>query len=68
LTPPSSGAFEVLHRTLMTLGGPACRERAEISSPRGPGIAFSRVEPILAGSKFPNHSFFPFVARLSAAQ
>jgi hypothetical protein len=55
LTSPSPGALEVLHGTLMALGGPARRERAQISPPPGPGIAFSRVEPILAGSKFSDH-------------
>ena len=40
-------AFEELHRPLVSFGGLASLERAEVSAFSGPGVFLSGVEPIL---------------------
>jgi len=48
-------SLEVLHLTLMLLGGGACLERPQISSSLGLRVDFPRIQPIFARAEFSYH-------------
>src|SRR5688572_22961895 len=50
-------ALEKLHRALVLLGCGSAGKSAEVSPSAGPGIEFSRVQPVLARLQLANHGY-----------
>jgi len=48
-------AFEILHGSLVRLGGFSCPERAQIPPPAGFRILLPRVKPVFARLELPDH-------------
>jgi hypothetical protein len=48
--------LKILNRTLVGFRGFSCAERAEVTPTPGLGIFFARVQPVLPGFQFPNHT------------
>jgi hypothetical protein len=52
--------FEILHRTLMALGGGAAGEGAKIAAAPGLRVLLARIETILAGRELADHGDITF--------